>query len=99
MDKKKLIKKSVFVLSLLSVITQAAAHSDAYQAKDKKGYEKCVGVAATGKNDCAALDGSHMCAGLSETDKSPTEWRYVKKGTCLKLGGKIMAKKPTNLAQ
>lgn len=99
MSKTSLIKKSVVALSLLSVITQAVAHADAYQAKDKKGYEKCVGVAKMGENDCAALDGSHMCAGLNETDKSPVDWKYVKKGTCLKLGGSIMPKKPSSSPQ
>jgi len=51
--------------------------------------EKCAGVAEAGKNDCATK--SHSCAGQAKTDKDPTEWKYVPKGECEKMGGKIVA--------
>jgi uncharacterized membrane protein len=38
-----------------------------------------------GKNDCAA--NGHSCAGQSKMDKDPTEWKYVPKGECEKMGG------------
>ena len=93
MNKKELMTRAAFAVALLALATQVSAHGDPFQAKEKKGYEKCLGIAKMGENDCSALDGSHMCAGLSEKDNLPTEWQYVKKGTCLKLGGKFLPKK------
>ena len=52
--------------------------------------EKCFGIAAAGKNDCATKTGSHSCAGQSTRDNDPSEWKYVEKGTCSALGGKTM---------
>ena len=55
-------------------------------AGEKADKEKCYGVAKAGKNDCAA--NGHSCAGQSKVDNDPTEWKYVPKGECEKLGGK-----------
>ena len=49
--------------------------------------EKCLGVAEAGKNDCATKD--HACAGQAKADKDPNEWKYVPKGECEKMGGKV----------
>jgi len=58
----------------------------------KPGMEKCMGVAAAGKNDCGTSQ--HACAGMSKTAGDAEEWVYVKEGTCEKLaGGKIKAGK------
>ncbi len=59
-----------------------------------KTWEKCAGVAKAGKNDCGALDGSHLCGGQAKTDNSANEWVYVPKGTCEKLGGVVKGEKP-----
>jgi uncharacterized membrane protein len=53
--------------------------------------EKCLGVAEAGKNDCAA--GDHSCAGQSKVNKDPKDWKYVPKGECEKMGGKVAADK------
>ena len=55
--------------------------------------EKCYGVAKAGKNNCAAADGSHSCAGQSTKDNAPNEWKYVKKGECQAMGGTLTAPK------
>ncbi len=57
-------------------------------------WEKCAGVAQTGKNDCGALDGSHACSGKATHDNDPNEWVYVPKGTCEKIGGVVKGEKP-----
>lgn len=49
--------------------------------------EKCFGIAAAGKNDCAAA--SHSCAGQSKVDNDTNDWKYVAKGTCEKMHGKL----------
>lgn len=59
--------------------------SAAHAAGDK---EKCYGIAKAGQNDCADANGVHSCAGQAKADKSPSEWKYVAKGTCEKEGGK-----------
>ena len=57
----------------------------------KEGTEKCYGVAKAGKNDCGTA--KHACAGMGKSDNDPAEWKYVAKGTCEKMGGKMMAPK------
>ena len=54
--------------------------------------EKCLGVAEAGKNDCGTA--KHSCAGQAKTDKAADEWKYVPKGECEKMGGKLGEKKP-----
>ena len=53
--------------------------------------EKCFGIAAAGKNDCAT--GNHSCAGMAKGNKEAGEWKYVTKGTCAKEGGTTKAPK------
>jgi uncharacterized membrane protein len=53
--------------------------------------EKCAGIAEAGKNDCGTS--KHGCAGQAKTDKDPDEWKYVPKGECETLGGKVLEKK------
>jgi uncharacterized membrane protein len=67
-----------------------ALGSVSVSAEDAK--EKCLGVAEKGKNDCATA--KHSCAGQAETDKAADEWKYVPKGQCEKMGGKLADKKP-----
>ena len=45
--------------------------------------------AKAGANDCASASGSHSCAGTATKDKDPGDWKYVEKGTCEKMGGKL----------
>ena len=52
--------------------------------------EKCFGVALAGKNDCAAGPGT-SCAGTSKTDYQSNAWKYVDKGSCVKMGGTLTA--------
>jgi uncharacterized membrane protein len=68
-----------------------ASAASAQPVQPQAGQEKCYGVAPAGKNDCGTA--KHSCAGQSKTDKDPTEWKYVAKGTCEKVGGKAAAPK------
>jgi len=72
--------------SLISLGMTTAA-----QAGEKADKEKCYGVAKAGQNDCAA--NGHACAGQSKVDNDPTEWKYVPKGECEKMGGTLGAGK------
>ena len=47
--------------------------------------EKCYGVAAAGKNDCATATSS--CAGTAKADRQTDAFIAVPKGLCLKISG------------
>jgi uncharacterized membrane protein len=49
-------------------------------------FEKCYGVNASGKNDCA-VTGVHSCGGDSRVASDPKSWIYVPVGTCAKIQG------------
>jgi uncharacterized membrane protein len=68
--------------SLLALGSASVSAADAAK-------EKCLGVAGPGQNDCAG--NAHSCAGQGKTDKDPKEWKYVPKGECEKMGGKLAA--------
>ena len=54
--------------------------------------EKCYGINAASKNDCAASN-SHSCAGEAKRANDPKSWIYVPVGTCAKIqGGSTSAK-------
>jgi len=57
-------------------------------AADAPAKEKCAGVSDASQNDCA--NSVHSCAGQAKTDKDPKEWKYVPKGECEKMGGKLV---------
>jgi uncharacterized membrane protein len=78
---------SAAVLALLAAgVTGTAA------AADNAAKEKCYGIAAAGANDCAA--NGHACKGQAKTDNDPAEWKYVDKGSCATMGGRIADAKP-----
>jgi uncharacterized membrane protein len=56
----------------------------------KHNLEKCYGVAARAKNDCA--EGAHSCVGQSTRDRDPQSFVLLPKGDCQKIaGGKTSA--------
>ena len=78
----------------------ALATSEAQAVPDApKKWEKCAGIAKTGKNDCSSTDGRHGCSGEASKDNDPTEWVYVPEGTCEKIaGGKVLQVVPAEEA-
>jgi len=78
--------RRLFVRSALAgVIAVGLGQAQVAGAEESK--EKCYGIAKAGQNDCGTA--THSCAGLAKKDKAPDEWKYVAKGTCGKLGGKL----------
>jgi uncharacterized membrane protein len=80
-------KRQAIIAAALASVCAAGAASAADKAKAEQ--EKCFGIAKAGQNDCAAADGAHGCAGQSKADKGEADWKYVAKGTCTKVGGKL----------
>jgi uncharacterized membrane protein len=77
--------KSIAIASAVgSLLAIGAATASAEDAAPK---DKCLGVAEAGKNDCA--NAAHSCSGQAKTDKDPKDWKYVPKGECEKMGGKV----------
>jgi uncharacterized membrane protein len=61
----------------------AAPASTDKPAKDK--LEKCYGINAAAKNDCAA--GSHSCAGQATMARDPKSYVLIPAGDCAKIAG------------
>ena len=72
----------IVLAAVAAALALGAAPAAQAQAK-----EKCYGIAKAGQNDCGTA--THACAGLAKKDNAPDEWKYVPKGTCAKLGGKL----------
>ena len=51
--------------------------------------ETCFGVAKAGQNDCSTA--KHSCNGQATVDNALDDFKYVPKGTCEKIGGKLSA--------
>lgn len=83
MDRKPLVAAAVAGLFALGAAAGAAL------AQDKKNQEKCWGVAKAGQNDCANSKAGHSCAGQSKKDNDPYDFKMVKTGTCVQMGGSL----------
>lgn len=55
--------------------------------------QKCYGVNAVGRNDCAA--GAHSCAGQATKARDPNSFVLLPQGDCSKLAGGSL--KPANM--
>jgi uncharacterized membrane protein len=84
-------RQALIAAALATVCGAAASAPPMPSASGDK--EKCFGVAKAGQNDCAAVNGSHSCAGQAKADHGAADWKYVAKGTCEKIGGKLTAPK------
>ncbi|HXR19318.1 MAG TPA: DUF2282 domain-containing protein [Steroidobacteraceae bacterium] len=51
----------------------------------KEKLEKCYGINAVGKNDCAA--GAHSCAGQATAARDPKSFVLIPIGDCTKIAG------------
>jgi len=94
MDQKTLVAAAVAGLFALGAQGGALA-----QDMDKKGQEKCWGVAKAGKNDCGSNKTAHSCAGQSKTSYDPDDFKVVKSGTCVQMGGSLTQGEPGRLAK
>lgn len=71
----------------LALVLQTPAHAadDSSKAMAKEKLEKCYGINAAGKNDCAA--GSHSCAGQATQARDPKSFVELPAGACSKIAG------------
>ncbi len=81
-------KKLLLAASIMAMSASASAQVDsAAQNTPAVKKEKCYGIVKSGKNDCAAADGSHSCAGLAKNDGDGKEWVLLPAGTCSRIVG------------
>jgi uncharacterized membrane protein len=77
------------IAGVLALGLVAAASAQPVQPDPSK--DKCYGISKAGQADCATA--KHACAGQSKVDNDPMDWKYVARGTCEKMGGKLGAPK------
>ena len=82
------MNKQLLLSSALATVLAAGVMSPVFAA-DK--MEKCYGVAKAGMNDCAG--NGHACAGHATKDNDAGEFKAVKAGTCVQMGGMLQMKK------
>lgn len=82
-------KRLSLIAAALATVCAAGTAAAADTAAAKADQEKCFGIAKAGQNDCAT--GLHACSGQSKSDKAPTDFKMVNKGSCAKAGGKLAA--------
>jgi uncharacterized membrane protein len=85
MNQLQVIRAAMAGLAAIG-LSGAAAHDQV-----PKGMERCFGIAKAGQNDCGSATGAHACAGQSKVSNDPNEYKFVKTGTCAKMGGKLQA--------
>ena len=90
MDQKPIVAAAIAGLFALG--------ANAALAQDK-GQEKCWGVAKTGQNDCGSNKTAHSCAGQSKADYDSNDFKVVKAGTCMQMGGSLTQGQPVKLAK
>ena len=73
------------------------AHGGAVPQDKDQG--KCWGVAKAGKNDCGSNKTAHSCAGQSKMDYDPNDFKVVKAGTCVQMGGSMKQGEAGRLAK
>ena len=89
MDQKTLVAAAVAGLFALGTAGLA-------QAADQ---EKCWGVAKAGQNECGSNKTAHACAGQSKADYDPNDFKVVKSGTCVDMGGSLTQGQAGRLAK
>jgi uncharacterized membrane protein len=81
--------------ALAAVLGSALLAPVAHAGDKPAAQEKCYGISAAGKNDCAAGPGT-SCAGTSRSNDQADAWKFVPAGTCAKTASKTS---PTGFGQ
>ena len=74
-----------FALAILPATAQTDPKKATMEKMTKGNLEKCYGIAAKAKNDCA--EGAHSCAGQANADRDKGSFVLLPKGDCGKIAG------------
>lgn len=94
MNRNDLIRSAI-----AGVLAAGVGLASGAAAAEDKNMEKCWGVAKAGQNDCGSNKTAHSCAGQSKKDYDPNDFKAVKTGSCLKMGGSLKQGEPGKLAK
>jgi uncharacterized membrane protein len=83
-------RQAMIAAALAAACSANAAVAAGQDGGAKADQEKCYGVAKAGQNDCGTA--THGCAGQAKVDNDEKEWKFVPKGSCEKVGGKLSPK-------
>ncbi len=92
MDQKTLVAAAVAGLFALGASASA-------MAQDKMKQDKCWGVSKAGQNDCGSNATAHSCAGHSKAEYDVNDFKMVKGGTCVEMGGSLKQGEAGKLAK
>jgi uncharacterized membrane protein len=84
MNKDLMARTAVAGLMSLGMVAAGSA-----LAQDKKDMEQCWGISKAGQNDCGSNKTAHSCAGQSKMDYDANDFKAVKTGTCVQMGGSL----------
>ena len=85
--------------AIAGVLAAGVTIGPSAMAQDMKGMEKCWGVAKAGQNDCGSNKTAHACAGQSSRDYDANDFKAVKTGTCVQMGGSLTQGEAGRLAK
>ena len=74
-----------FAMQALTVQAQPQVVKDNMMRAEKNKLEKCYGINAVSKNDCA--EGAHSCAGHADQARDPKSFVLLPAGDCSKIQG------------
>jgi len=81
-----MISKRVLISSAIAtVVAMGAMGASAQEKGDEQAMEKCYGVVAAGKNDCAG--NGHACQGQATKSADGGEFISLPAGVCERLEG------------
>ncbi len=83
MDRRNFAAK--ILTAAVGIAASAAPMAASAQSISSPKLEKCYGVNAVGRNDCAA--GTHSCAGQATMARDPASFVLLPQGDCSKLAG------------
>ena len=91
-------QKSLVAAAVAGLFALGAASGTALAQDMKKDQEKCWGVSKAGQNDCGSNKTAHSCAGQSKADYDSNDFKVVKAGTCVQMGGSLAQGKAGKLS-
>ena len=92
------MNRDLMIRSAIAGVLAAGVTLGSSALAQNKDQEKCWGVSKAGQNDCGSNATAHSCAGQSKMTYDPNDFKVVKAGTCVQMGGSLVQGKAGKLA-
>lgn len=93
------MKRDLLIRSAMAGLLAAGVGLGGSALAQSKDQEKCWGVSKAGQNDCGSNKTAHSCQGQSKMDYDANDFKVVKSGTCVQMGGSLAQGEPGKLAK